>query len=310
MPSLLLIAASGTAQRRLLEESCAGLEKKGYTAVGKQEGGEWNSLLSDNMTSGLFDENRYVVVESATLLGAFPEKLSFMVAPESSVVIILVYESDPAEFIPKDVLSRCRVVKAAEFPRWPRERQIWVARAAEELGVNIAPDGAAMIVELLDDPEEIRAQLRSLALLKKNAPVTAADVEDLCMDDGSRNMLRLLDGLCKGDSAAVLRSLRGISDTDDLIPALVPIHNRMRLAWYAGLGRSSAAFAKALGARDYAWRMACQADRLYGHAALTDFIADLIRINIEERSGTGAGWHGLETAVIKLMEKRQRGNKK
>ena len=307
MPSLLLIAASGTAQRRLLEESCAELEKKGYTAAGTQEGGEWNSVLADNMTSGLFDENRYVVVESAPLLGEFPEKLSFMVTPAASAVIVLVYESDPklqpSKFIPQDVLSQCRIVKAEEFPRCPRERQIWVARAAEELGVNIAPDGAAMIVELLDDPEEIRAQLRSLALLKKNAPVTAADVEDLCMDDGSRNMIRLLDGICKGDSAAVFRSLRGISDTDDLIPALVPIHNRMRLAWYAGLGRSSAAFAKALGARDYAWRMACQADRIYGHAALTEFITELIRINIEERSSAGAGWHGLETAVIKLMEK-------
>ena len=307
MPSLLLIAASGTAQRRLLEESCAGLEKKGYTAAGSQEGGEWNSVLSDNMTSGLFDENRYVVVESAPLLGDFPEKLSFMVTPDASTVIVLVYESDPklqpSKFIPQSVLSQCRTVKAEAFPRWPRERQIWVTRAAEELGVKVAPDGAAMIVELLDDPEEIRAQLKSLARLKKDAPVTAGDVEDLCLDDGSRNMLRLLDGLCKGDSAAVLKSLRSIPETDELIPALVPIHNRMRLAWYAGLGRSSAAFAKALGARDYAWRMGCQADRIYGHAALTEFIADLIRINIEERSSAGAGWHGLETAVIRLMEK-------
>ena len=30
MPSLLLISASGTAQRRLLEETVAGFEKKGY----------------------------------------------------------------------------------------------------------------------------------------------------------------------------------------------------------------------------------------------------------------------------------------
>ena len=54
MPALLLIAASGTAQRRLLEETAAELEKKGYVAAGKQEGGEWSSRLSDNMTGGLF----------------------------------------------------------------------------------------------------------------------------------------------------------------------------------------------------------------------------------------------------------------
>ena len=65
MPQLLLIAASGTAQRRLLEETAAALEKEGYTAAGKQEGGEWNSLLSDNMTGGLFDEKRFVVASSS-----------------------------------------------------------------------------------------------------------------------------------------------------------------------------------------------------------------------------------------------------
>ena len=62
MPALLLIAASGTAQRRLLEETAAELEKKGYVAAGKQEGGEWSSLLSDNMTGGLFDESRFIIV--------------------------------------------------------------------------------------------------------------------------------------------------------------------------------------------------------------------------------------------------------
>lgn len=305
MPALLLIAASGTAQRRLLEETAAELEKKGYAAAGRQEGGEWHSLLSDNMTGGLFDENRFIVVEGAPLMGPFPEKLSFMIDPASSVVLVLVYESEiksqPSKFIPKDILAKCRLLRAAEFPRWPRERQMWVAALAKELGVNLAPQGASMIVELLEDPEEIRAQLKSLGLLKKKTPVGADDVEQLCLDDGSRNLLRLLDGLCTGDCAGVLKSLRAIARTGDLIPTLTPIHNRMRLAWYSGLGKDGPAFAQALGAKDYAWRMAKQADQRYGHAAVTDFIASLIRMNIEERSGLGSGWQGLETAVITLL---------
>ena len=131
MPQLLLIAASGTAQRRLLEETAAALEKEGYTAAGKQEGGEWNSLLSDNMTGGLFDEKRFVVVESAFTMGPFPEKLASVVEPQSDVILLLVYESDakaqPSKFIPKEVLSKCRVVKPVEFPRWPRERQEYIS---------------------------------------------------------------------------------------------------------------------------------------------------------------------------------------
>ena len=47
--------------------------------------------------------------------------------------------------------------------------------------------------------------------------------------------------------------------------------------------------------------MALLAARRYGRAALTDFTADLLRISIEERSGRGAGWNALETAVITLL---------
>ncbi len=151
-------------------------------------------------------------------------------------------------------------------------------RLAGELGVALAPDGAAMLVELLEDPEEIRAQIKSLGLLKKGASARAADVEQLCLDDGSRNLLKLLDGLCSGDYKNVLRSLRAMEKSGELIPLLVPLHNRMRLAWYAGMGKDSLLFAKALGAKDYAWRMAKQADQKYGHKAVTDFMCALIRI--------------------------------
>ena len=305
MPQLLLIAASGTAQRRLLEETAASLEKKGYTAAGRQEGGEWNSLLSDNMTGGLFDENRYIIIESAPLLGPFPEKLSELAVNAASVVIVLVYESDaknsPAKFIPKSVISKCMLLKPAEFPRWPRERQSWTMKLAKELGVDLAPDGAAMLVELLEDPEEIRSQLKSLGLFRKGVTAGAADVEQLCLDDGSRNLLKFLDGICAGDYKNVLYSLRALERGGELIPLLVPLHNRMRLAWYAGAGRDAPLFAKALGAKDYAWKMARQADRKYGHAAVTEFLCALIRMNVEERSGAGAGWNGLEAAVIELL---------
>ncbi len=305
MPQLLLIAASGTAQRRLLEETAAGLEKDGYTAAGRQEGGEWSSLLSDNMTGGLFDEKRFVVVESAFTMGPFPEKLASVVEPSSDVILLLVYEgeakSQPSKFIPKDVLSKCRVIKPPEFPRWPRERQAWVSRLAKELGVSLTAQGTAMLVELLEDPEEIRSQLKSLRLMKKGASADAEDVRQLCLDDGSRSLLRLLDGLCTGDAVAAVRSLRSIAASGDLIPAITPIHNRMRLAWYASLGGDGAAIGRALGAKDYAWRMAQQAARRYGRAALTEFVCALLRISIEERSGRGSGWNGLETAVIELL---------
>ena len=79
MPGLRLIVASGTGQRRLLEETTAELKKQGYETAARQEGGEWVPLLSENMSGGLFDEKRLVIVDSAALLGPMPESLGSMI---------------------------------------------------------------------------------------------------------------------------------------------------------------------------------------------------------------------------------------
>lgn len=309
MPSLYLIVASGTAQRRLLRETTENFEKKGYVMSLKQEGGDWCSLLADNASLGLFDENRLIIVDDALLMGAMPEKLSFMLQKESSVVIVLVYDSDPSKLIPKSAMEKCTVLKPEEFPRWPRERQAWVRTLANKMNVNIDTGGAALIVELLDDPEEIRSQLLSLSLLKPKSVITASDVKSMCLDDGSKNLLRLLDGLCAKDAVSVLSSVKamsGASKTDDLIPLLSAIHNRMRLAWYAACCRGNESMmANALGARDYAWRMAQKASTFYSASALTSFVTGIIALNIGEKSGTSAGWNELETLLITLLSDKK-----
>lgn len=304
MPSLRLIVASGTGQRRLLEETVTEYEKKGYTLGGRQEGGEWVPLLSENMSGGLFDENRLIIVDSAALMGAMPEQLSPMVEKDSPVIIVLVYDTDPSKLIPKDVMKKCTILKPAEFPHWPRERQQWVSNLAREMGLKMDGGAISLIVELIDDSEEIRGQMKSLAAMKRDAVITAADVDAMCLDDGSKSLLRLLDGLCNGDRIAVLKNLTSISKNGDLIPLTSALHNRMRLAWYAAANpRESAMFAKALGARDYAWRMAGYAAKRYGKEALSRFVTGLIKINIDEKSGMGSGWNGMETLVIELLEK-------
>lgn len=302
MPDLRLIVASGTAQRRVLEETTTALEQKGYVLSGRQEGGEWVSLLSENMSGGLFDENRFVVVDNAALLGAMPENLISTVEPGASVVILLVYDTEPVKLIPGEILKRCEIVKAETFPRWPRERQEWVAALAKKMNLSIDRDAVSLIVELLDDPEEIRAQLFSLSLLRSNALIRKSDVEALCLDDGSGNLLKLLDSLCGGDAVGAVKALRAISGRGELFPLITALHNRMRLALYAAeYQREGAKFAQALGARDYAWRQASGAARRYGAAALLSFVIGLIKINIEERSGQGAGWFSLELLVTELL---------
>lgn len=302
MPSLLLISASGTAQRRLLEETVADLEKKGYLISGRQEGGEWCSLLSDNLSGGLFEEQRIVIVDSASLLGPFPEMLDPMVEPDSPVILLLVYDSDPAKVFPQRTIDKCRVIKAEPFPRWPRERMMWTIALAKEMRIRIDHQAAAMIIELTEDPEEIRKQLSSLSMLKRRGSINSSDVENMCLDDGTRNLLKLLDGLCSGDQVLTLKSLHSISKNGELIPLVSALHNRMRLAWYASMHPKEASlFAQSLGAKNYAWNMAANAAKRYGRDPICRFVMGLIRINIDEKSGTGSGWSGLETLVIELI---------
>ncbi|MGD9666733.1 MAG: DNA polymerase III subunit delta [Synergistaceae bacterium] len=302
MPSLLLISASGTAQRRLLEETVADFEKKGYVISGKQEGGEWGPLLSDNLSGGLFDENRIVIVDSASILGPFPENLDPMVDADSPVVLLLVYDSDPAKVFPPQTLQKCRIIKAPPFPRWPRERMMWTIDLAGEMKIKIDREAAALIIELTEDPEEIRRQLSSLSLLKKGGTLNTSDIENMCLDDGTRNLLKLLDGLCSGDHIKTLKSLHAISKNGDLIPLVSAMHNRMRLAWYSSMHpHKGSLFAESLGAKNYAWSMAGNAARKYSAGSISKFVLGLIKINIDEKSGTGSGWAGLETLVIELM---------
>ncbi len=305
MPELRLVVASGTSQRRLLEETAKELEQRGYAMSARLEGGEWQPLLSDNMSGGLFDENRFLIVEDAESMGALPEQFSPMIEKNSPVVIILVYENDPKKLISGTILKKCTVLKPAVFPRWPNERQRWVENLARNMDIELTRDASALIVELVEDPEEIRGQLITLSALRKGKPVSAVDVENFCLDDGSKNLLRLLDGICNGESVTALKSLsamRRAAQSGDIIKLTSALHNRFRLAFYgAAFPRLANNFKNALGARDYAWKLAQNAARRFGPRALFRFLIGILRLNAGEKSGTSNGWHDLEFLVIELF---------
>lgn len=307
MPELRLIAATGTAQRRLLEEASAELEKNGYVMSARQEGGEWASLLADNLSGGLFDEKRYIIVEEAESLGMLSENLASMIETDASVVILVVSAVDPSKLIPKKILQKCKILKPDVYPRWPNERQRWVENLARSMNINLAHDAAALMVELIEDPEEIRGQLKTLLAFKQSGQISVNDIQQFCLDDGSNNLLLLLDGICKGNYAAVMKTLASMKKTaqaGDLIKLTSALHNRFRLAIYGAIyPRLAVNFKQALSARDYAWRMSQEAVRRFGAKAVFRFVLGILRLNAGEKSGTSSGWHELEFIVIELFGK-------
>lgn len=305
MPQLVILTATGTAQRQLLQETLDDLRQKGYPLEARQEGGEWLSLLSENLGGGLFSSRRAVLVEEASKLGPFPPQAERMLEEQSScVVLVLVYEGDHEKFFPRALLPRISVKRATEVPRFGTSRMRWIVETGQSLGVRLTEEAVSFLAESLEDPEEIRAQIVKLAVaFGDKESVSLKEVRRLCLDDGSRNLLRLLDGLCRGETPLVLAALEDLRKKADLFPILTALHNRMRLAWYLALfSKESKEVLKVMGARPYAATQARKAVGLYGKEALSRFVIGLIGINIREKKGLGNGWSALTVLLMRLLE--------
>jgi DNA polymerase-3 subunit delta len=306
MPHLHLITGTGTAQRRLVAKEIAALSAKGYELASKREGGEWRSLLTENRGPGLFDERSVLVVEDAEKMGLMPENLAPLLEKEdASVVILLVAKSEVPAIVPKDLLAKCSRSKAEEPSPWSKDRDGIVADAARRHGVMIGRESTALIKELFEDAGELASEAEKAASFCAacgRREVSRGDIEALCLSDGGKSVLKLLDGVCSGQPAQSLSSLDALIRGGELLPTLSALHNRMRLAfYYSAFPQERKCFAKALGAKDYASRQADQAAAAYGKAKLRDFMTGLIRINANEKSGTGASWRDLHILVIELL---------
>ncbi|MDR3332504.1 MAG: hypothetical protein LBT08_07735 [Synergistaceae bacterium] len=306
MPHLHLLIASGSSQRRLLESTVSALAGKGYSDVRRQEGGDWRSIVTENMSGGLFDEQSVVIVEDADKLGPMPGNLATLLTPpDSSVVILLVCKSDTPSLIPKDLIHLCGVSKASEPSPWSKERDETVVGEAKKNGAAIRREAVMLLKELYEDMGELASESAKLAkfcALAGRNEITTDDVGSFCLSDGSRSMLKLLDGICNGLHSESIQALDTMSRNAELLPLLSALHNRIRLALYiAAFPKEKTAFARALGARDYAARLAETAAGKYGREKLMRFVTGLIRINSNEKSGMGASWRDLNVLVIDLM---------
>jgi DNA polymerase-3 subunit delta len=299
-----VIGAAGTSQRRLLSETLRGLQAEGFSPSGRPEEADWQELFSSLRTGGLFAAKRLFVVENALRLGPFPEELLPYVEGEGSEsALVLVFDGDYRKNLGKELLGKAVVVKAPAVPPWGARRVAWVRKAARDEGVDLDGAAAALLAEWIDDAEEIRAQLPKLALAARGGPVDVGLVEALCLDEGGKSLLRLLDGLCRGREVDVLAALRILQEEPSILPVVTALHNRLRLALYQALlppGEARRILA-ALKARDYATRVAGEAARRYGPEALKKAVAGLIALNAAEKLGRGRGWNGLTLLLLELL---------
>ena len=309
MPRVVVIGAAGTSQRRLLSETVATLVGQGFSVEGRPEEGDWRELFSSLRTGGLFSEKRLFVVEEAVRLGPFPsELLPFVEGEGAPSALVLVYEGDLRRTPGKDLVERAWVVRGESVPPWGSRRVAWVREAAREARVDLDGAAASLLAEWIDDAEEIRAQLPKLALAAEGGRVGTPIVEALCIDEGGKSLLLLLDGICRGRASDVLRGLTVLSREPSVLPVVTALHNRLRLALYQALlpPQEAGVVLSALKAKDYASRVAAEAARLYGAEALKRTVAGLIALNAAEKMGRGRGWNGLCLLLLELLASPRR----
>ena len=304
MPHLRVIASGGASARRLVAEELEALSKKGRAFAGTREGGEWPALIAAGRSAGLFDEKRVSVVESAELLGPFPEELvPYLEGEDASEVILLLFEKDPGKVFSPAAKKMIAQIKGESVPFWSAQRKRWLLDLARKEGVAVSDDAAALLVELLEDPEEVRAELLKLGAYAHGGSVDAGMVKELSFDEGRNTMLKFLDAFCQARAPEVFAALERFKQEPSMLPLLTGLYNRIRPALYLGIFPSAGGerVRSALEIKDYALKMGREALRHYSPKALGDLSFGLLALSWKEKTSFAEGWPGFESLLIVCM---------
>lgn len=298
MSHLVVVSAAGSSQRRLLLETLDKARKDGYEVTSHKEGGLWSDYFEEAMTAGLFCSRSVVVVEDSSRLGSLPDKfINLIEGPESDSLFVLVYDGDHKKYLSRDVLKVSTLIEAEKIPHWPSQRVKWLIDLARDRGFKLGRDGASLMVEWIEDPEELRSELFKLAS-QGDGKIDSDLVKGLVLNEGGRGMLKLLDGFCSKRASLCIDAMLDLRDGDEMIPVLSALHKRIRAAWYVTIWGGNRSVESGLGLTPYQARQASEASRLYNRDVLRDLLAGTIKISMAERLGSGEGWAGLERLLL------------
>jgi DNA polymerase-3 subunit delta len=221
-------------------------------------------------------------------------------APEA---VLLVYEKDPGKAFPPEARKKIAMLKAESVPFWSSQRKKWLLGLAAKQGISLADEAAALLVELTEDPEEVRAELASLGIYADGARVDADMVRRLSYDEGRNLVLKFLDSFCQARAAEVLAVFERLKGEPSVLPLLTALYNRIRPAVYLGVFPQAEAerVMVALEVKDYALKMAREALRNYRPEALSDMALGLLSLSWGEKTSYAEGWPGFEALVMRCM---------
>ncbi|MEA3508094.1 MAG: hypothetical protein U9R40_04150, partial [Synergistota bacterium] len=136
MPHFVVIQAGGASQRRLLEENLKRYSARGLTDPSRFSGENWQALMAEARTGGLFSGVQVFIVEEAARLGPFPEQLEYCLEGEEAVShCLLLFEKDHKSMFSASALKFLEVIRPKKAPHWESGRVAWLKRMAADKNI-------------------------------------------------------------------------------------------------------------------------------------------------------------------------------
>jgi DNA polymerase-3 subunit delta len=276
-------------------------------------GGEWRGgETADLATPSLFGEERALLVLDGRSLpeAAVAELRAFLASPVAEarlVVTAVVPERGKAPAALAKLFKEAGAVRQVRVDR--RDLPRWVVERARARGAQLAPDGAAALVDILGPaPAELDQAVAQLAGAFPGRRIARPDVEQQFRGLGEQRVWDLCDRMFGRDLAGSVRSLRSLLEArEEPLMILGSIAARLReLIRVRSLpGRlPPAEVAKRVGLRfDWQARRYQEQARRFAPGELVRAHAQVVEADRQLKSG-GAGVADevvLETLVVSVV---------
>ena len=198
------------------------------------DGSEWQGgETGDLATPSLFGERRALVVTDCRVLSdeALRELAAYLTAPDPDAPLVLcatVSERSRAPAALVKLVEPVGTVREVKVAR--RDLASWLAQRAKVREVDLAPDGAATLVETLgEDPAALDQAVTQLASAFPGSRLTRDLVAQQFRGLGEQHIWDLCDRAFGRDLQGAMRSLRTLLESrDDPLMILGGVASRLR----------------------------------------------------------------------------------
>ena len=307
-PVYALVGADSFLQLQKQREILAELPPDAQRADLDGERAELAEVLDELRSFAMFGGGKVVVVRNAdAFLTRFRSQLEdYVAAPSDSATLILRFDSLPAnQRIYKAIAKTGQIENCTP----PKDLARWVVQHAKSAqGVTIAPDAAALLVELVgDDTGRLDTELAKLALSADSGKIEARHVSGGVAFQRERQMWDMTNELACGRTAEALRKWRQLVQLDNSAEFRAVtwlgmwLENVRKAIALKRKGMQAPAIAQQLRIwpRDIQGPFFQTADALGegGAARATDLLAD---VDLRSKSGLGDAASNVERFILEI----------